>query len=90
MLWHPVKPFFWREELREGLRDMRRRAGIAMRGIASLAGIALPSFLQEGAFEAAAERRRAALAASVDGVGVHEKDAGPKNEGILARGQPAP
>ena len=57
MLWHPVKPFFWRAEVKEGLRDMRRRAGILVRGLASLAGIRLPPTLQEGAFEAAARRR---------------------------------
>ena len=34
MLWHPVKPFFWRAEAKEGLRDIRRRAGIVVRGIA--------------------------------------------------------
>jgi hypothetical protein len=32
MLWHPVKPFFWRAEVKEGLRDIRRRAGIVLRG----------------------------------------------------------
>jgi hypothetical protein len=34
MLWHPVKPFFWRAEAKEGLRDIRRRAGIVVRGLA--------------------------------------------------------
>lgn len=34
MLWHPVKPFFWRAEAKEGLRDIKRRAGIVVRGIA--------------------------------------------------------
>jgi hypothetical protein len=56
MLWHPVKPFFWRAEVKEGLRDMRRRAGIALRGLAAHAGIELPPALQPGAFEAASRR----------------------------------
>ncbi len=60
MLWHPVKPFFWRLELREALRDIRRRAGIALRAGAAAAGISLPPALQEGAFEAAARRKRQA------------------------------
>ena len=34
MLWHPVKPFFWRAEAKEGLRDIRRRAGVVVRGVA--------------------------------------------------------
>jgi hypothetical protein len=59
MLWHPVKPFFWRAEIREGLRDMRRRAGVALRALARTAGVPLPPSLQEGAFEAAAQRRGA-------------------------------
>lgn len=65
MLWHPVKPFFWRAELKEGFRDMRRRAGILVRGFAGLAGIRLPPALQEGAFEAAARRRRRSAGAEV-------------------------
>jgi hypothetical protein len=57
MLWHPVKPFFWRAEAKEGLRDIRRRAGVALRGLAARLGLRLPPALQEGAFEAAARRR---------------------------------
>lgn len=34
MLWHPVKPFFWRAEAKEGLRDIKRRAGVIVRGVA--------------------------------------------------------
>jgi hypothetical protein len=56
MLWHPVKPFFWRAEIKEGLRDIRRRAGIALRGLWRLTGAQLPPILQEGAFEAALRR----------------------------------
>jgi len=59
MLWHPVKPFFWRSEMREGLRDMRRRAGIVVRGLAAWAGVELPESLQPGAWEAADARRAA-------------------------------
>lgn len=59
MLWHPVKPFFWRNEVKEGLRDMRRRCGILFRNAAKRMGLALPPALQEGAFEAAALRRQA-------------------------------
>jgi hypothetical protein len=33
MLWHPVKPFFWRSEIREGLRDIKRQAGYVVRGL---------------------------------------------------------
>ncbi len=58
MLWHPVKPFFWRPEAREGLRDIRRRFGILLRGAAARAGLRLPPLLQEGGFEALAARRR--------------------------------
>jgi hypothetical protein len=58
MLWHPVKPFFWRVEAKEGLRDIRRRCGILLRSAASWAGISLPAALREGAFEALAARRR--------------------------------
>lgn len=60
MLWHPVKPFFWRSEVKEGLRDMRRRAGIVVRALAAGAGIPLPERLREGAFEAAKDRKRRA------------------------------
>jgi hypothetical protein len=35
MLWHPVKPFFWRSEVREGLRDIKRQAGYVLRGLRS-------------------------------------------------------
>lgn len=31
VLWHPVKPFWWRVELREGLRDMRAAVGRVLR-----------------------------------------------------------
>jgi hypothetical protein len=58
MLWHPVKPFFWRVEAKEGLRDMRRRAGILLRRAATLAGFTLPPLLQEGGFETLRVRRR--------------------------------
>jgi hypothetical protein len=43
MLWHPVKPFFWRAEVKEGLRDIRRRAGIVVRGVAGWARRRRPS-----------------------------------------------
>jgi hypothetical protein len=58
MLWHPVKPFFWRAEVKEGLRDIRRRGGILLRRAAAWAGIGLPPLLQEGGLEALAARRR--------------------------------
>jgi hypothetical protein len=35
MLWHPVKPFWWRAEVKEGLRDIKRRGGIVVRGTAA-------------------------------------------------------
>ncbi len=59
MLWHPVKPFSWRAEAREGLRDIRRRIGILVRGAAEGLGLPLPGILQPGAMEAA-DRARAA------------------------------
>jgi hypothetical protein len=58
MLWHPVKPFWWRPEIREGLRDIRRRIGIVVRGLAELAGVTLPPILQPGAMEARDAMRR--------------------------------
>lgn len=57
MLWHPVKPFFWRVEIKEGLRDMRRRAGILVRGGIAALGLPLPDALKPGAFEAARRAR---------------------------------
>ncbi len=33
MLWHPVKPFWWRVEAKEGLRDIKRRIGVIVRFI---------------------------------------------------------
>jgi hypothetical protein len=67
MLWHPVKPFFWRAEVKEGLRDIRRRAGILVRALWSLSGSPLPPALQEGAFEAAARRREVQKRSGVPG-----------------------
>jgi hypothetical protein len=63
MLWHPVKPFHPRAELRDGLRDIRRRIGMLVRGAAGLAGVPLPDILQPGAMEAA-DRARAARRAA--------------------------
>jgi hypothetical protein len=59
MLWHPVKPFSWHTEMREGLRDIRRRIGVLVRGAAERLGLPLPDILQPGALEAA-DRARAA------------------------------
>jgi hypothetical protein len=33
MLWHPVKPFFWRTEIKQGLRDIKRSAGVVVRAM---------------------------------------------------------
>ncbi|MGG5808735.1 hypothetical protein [Falsiroseomonas sp. CW058] len=59
MLWHPVKPFFWRDEVKEGLRDIWRRAGMIVRAGITAAGLPLPAALRPGAWEAAQARRRA-------------------------------
>lgn len=59
MLWHPVKPFHWRVEVKEGLRDIRRRIGILVRRAAAAARIELPAILRPGAMEAADQARRA-------------------------------
>jgi hypothetical protein len=34
LLWHPVKPWWWRAEIKDGLRDLRRQAGRLLRAVA--------------------------------------------------------
>lgn len=86
VLWHPVKPFWWRDEVKEGLRDIRRRAGIVVRALAGWVGVPLPPLLQEGGFEAAAARRAAQCPSSTQARSLSDTTAGAQGQAMPKAG----
>jgi len=57
MLWHPVKPFFWRAEVKEATLDILRAWAGLVRGAIRMARLPLPAILREGVLRAAVKRR---------------------------------